>query len=107
MLALAHCYVDLNVRLPCLLQTLMISWHARAIRACTLRNVSTWAIEGHAHSHPLRILEIGLWLLEVGFKAALSVGFLLSYGNIQRLVVHLQMSQHNISIKFLLCSYYL
>ena len=83
----------------------MISWHARAIQACKVPKVSTWAIEGHAHSHPLRILEIGLWLLEVGFQAALSVRLLLSYGNVQRLVVHLQMSQYNISIDLLLCSY--
>lgn len=48
----------------------------------------TWAVEGHAHSHPLRILEIGLWLLEVGFQAPLPVRFLLRYGHIQRLVVH-------------------
>ncbi len=48
----------------------------------------TWAIERHAHSHPLRILEIGLWLLEVGFQAALPVGFFLRYGHIQRLVVY-------------------
>ena len=103
MLALAHCYVDLNVRLPCLLQTLLISWYGYT--SMYTSKVGTWAIEGHAHSHPLRILEIGLWLLEVGFQAALSVGFLLSYGNIQRLVVHLQMSQDNISIDLLFCSY--